>query len=174
MKEQIPEAISKAFEFERNGAKFYLETAAKTQNRLARQLLNNLAKEEVQHVLDIDEIYYELKEGTLPEKMDQDSKNSIESSIQTFFKKVNKGTLKEDIDDLEALKVAMDMEKKGYEMYRTAMKAATEPNMQEFFNRLAQEEQEHLIALENVYYYLTNPADWFAQTESQVWNWMNS
>lgn len=174
MQENIPEAIVKAFEFERNGASFYLQTAASTRNRLARRLLNSLAKDEVQHVMDIDEIYLELAEGNIPEKMDRESRDTIEGTVQRFFKRIDKNKLRNDLGDIEALKIAMDMEKKGYKMYREAMSATEDPRLAEFFKRLSEEEQEHLTALENVYNYLTNPADWFAQTESQVWNWMNS
>lgn len=174
LSDRIPEAIQKAFEFERHGAKFYLELAASTQNRLARQLLNSLAKDEVQHVMDIDEIYLNLKDGNkAPEHIERDSAIKIEDSIKNFFKKLDRDKLRNDLDDIDSLKMAMELEQKGYDMYNNAMKSAEDPNLKEFFRLLREEEKEHLTALENVYYYLTNPADWFSQTESEVWNWMN-
>ncbi|HHY19404.1 MAG TPA: ferritin family protein [Firmicutes bacterium] len=175
MGNNMPEALQRAFEFERHGARFYLELAAATQNRLARRLLNSLAKDEVQHVMDIDEIYQSLKDGyELPKSMDRDSQKTLEDNIKTFFQHLDKETLRDDLTDVETLKLAMETERRGYRMYHEAMNSTEDENLKKFFKLLRDEEKEHLVALENVYYYLTNPSDWFAQTESQVWNWMNS
>ncbi len=175
MSNQLPEAIQKAFEFERNGAKFYLELAASTSNRLARQLLNSLAKDEVQHVMDIDNIFLTLqKDSNLPKTINSEGRIAIEDKLKNFFSLLDKDKIRSDLTDIESLKLAMEMEQQGYQMYHDAMNKVDDPRLKEFFRLLREEEKSHLTALENVYYYLTNPADWFAQTESQTWNWMNT
>jgi len=175
MSDWLPEAIEKAFEFERHGATFYLKLAASTKNRLARQLLNNLAKDEVQHVMDIDNIYNELKDGKpLPKTMNRQSTEKIEDSIKHYFSTLDKDKRREDLDDLETLKLAMETERHGYQMYNDAMNATDNEALKNLFQVLREEEKEHLTALENIYHYLANPADWFSQDESQVWNWMNT
>lgn len=167
MNEQIPEAITKALEFERSGAIFYLETAAKIKSRLVRRLLHNLAMEEIQHLQDIEGVCQDIEDEKIPKELDKDTREIIEGTIKSLFK-VKKDELSEDATDLDVLKVAMDVEEKGYKMYVEAGEASDNLSLKEFFNRLAEEEQDHMAALKNVYHYLSDPEDWLAQAESQL------
>ncbi len=76
-------------------------------------------------------------------------------------------------DSADVLKKAMELERKSYELYTASMDRAASEDEKSFYDKLRQQEEKHYEALENVYYYLTQTGDWFAQDENKAWNWMN-
>ncbi len=168
----IQEAVNGAINFERKGVSFYMELAAQTENRLGRRLFYTLAKEEVEHILIIDDIRRRLDRG---EKADQelDLKTTIEEQMKEYFGAFNPEQMQEkSMSNLDGYEMAMEIENRGYEMYDRFLQEATEERAQEFFKKMKEEEKRHFEALQNVYYYLTNRDHWHSESESAVWNWM--
>lgn len=166
---KYPEVIREALAFEEKGAEYYQEQARKAENQLVKRLFLSLAVEENQHQLTIQEIYQAMQDGR---KLPNQRKGArLQETIGSFFANLSEEERKWS-DNVEALVLAMDLEKKGYAMYQKAAERTTDSGEKEFFRAMQVEEGEHLEALENVYYYLTDSEDWFAQEESKVWNWM--
>lgn len=154
-----------AIQFEKNGVYMYLEAAEKTKNPLARRLFYSLAIEEIQHISFIED---QLKSPT-----SKAGEKQIEEKIREVFHSLGEKEIREDSDNVEALEQAMEMEKKGKELYLSLKKEAGDEGEKAFFGKLVEEEEIHLLSLENVYHYLTDSVDWFHANESQSWNWMN-
>lgn len=165
MAKQLSLLQKKAIEFEKNGVYMYLEAAGKTENPLARKLFYSLAIEEIEHISFIEE---KLKADSIA--IDDDN---IEKRIKEVFQSLEKKEIREDSDNVEGLEKALEMEKKGKELYLSLREEAKEEEEKAFFTKLAKEEERHLESLENVYHYLTDADDWFHSTESNTWNWMN-
>lgn len=165
------QALEKALDFEKEGYEFYKKIAAEMQNPLAKRLFESLAEQENEHMKRIKEIY-----GSL--NFDVDSNHfqkaaSIEEELKKLFFELEESRRKMPLDHMEGYKLAMEMEKKGYNMYREFAQSAASESERKFFEALIQEEKEHLNSLDNVYRFLTETPTWYSEEESRVWNWMN-
>ena len=168
----MEKALKFALNFEAKGAKLYLELAGKTKNKLAKELFYSLALKEVEHARMIDTIYETIKGGGEIAEVKFTS-NDLEKEIKAFFKQNKKVDFKENAPNLEGYKIAMEMEKIGYNTYLNFFENATNSAQRQFFDALKTEEASHLEAINNVYRYLTKPSDWLAEDESHIWNWMS-
>lgn len=166
---KVPDVIQQALQFEERGADYYNDEAQKAKNPLVKRLFSSLAIEEKQHQERIQEIYTALMSGKKwPETVVSDS---LEVSIRGYFSGLGEEERRV-AENTDALLVAIEMEKKGHAMYRDAAARTAETLEKEFFSAMQKEELDHLEALQNVYYYLTNTEDWFSEEESKTWNWM--
>ncbi len=168
-------ALHRAYELEKKGLEFYIESAVKSKNALARRTLFSLAQEEIKHMMTVDEISFALDNTEKWPKTTALGPESIEESIKEFFNNTGKEFIDRDRDNDGAyiIEEAMEFEKKSYELYSELSKTAAPGPEREFYTELIEQEEWHCEALENVYYYLTNTGDWFEKEESRSWNWMN-
>jgi rubrerythrin len=176
--EELLKWLSVALDYENEGLDFYTKAAARSTNALSRRLFRTLASQEIEHAKRIEEIYSLLEQGKrlpTPEKLKRMGGHvELEKDIKDFFKKTDTGSLRDDIGNVEAMKVALEIEKKSFDLYSELLEDAKNASEREFLSALKKEEQQHIDALENVYYYLTDPEMWFSSDESRVWNWMGT
>ncbi len=62
-----------------------------------------------------------------------------------------------ELDELEILKGALDVERRGYTMYAGAAAKVSSPRAKAMFEHLAAEEQNHFSLLKNTYDYMADP-----------------
>ncbi|NWF77711.1 MAG: hypothetical protein HXY36_03870 [Chloroflexi bacterium] len=67
--------------------------------------------------------------------------------------------------ELEAIKIAMDMEVRSYNLYYSRSAESTLSVEKQFYKTLAGEERGHHLALLDSYEYLSDPAGWFTKRE---------
>ena len=166
-------ALNRAYELEKKGLEFYITSAMKSKNALARRTLFSIAQEEIKHMMKIDEILFALGDTERWPKITALAPESIEESIKEFFNSTGKEIIDRDKDVAYIIEEAMEFEKKSYELYSELSKTAAPGPEREFYAELMKQEEGHCEALENVYYYLTNTGNWFEKEESRSWNWMN-
>ena len=168
-------ALKRAYELERKGLEYYINSAAKSPNALVRRTILSLAKEETAHIVKIDEISLSLDNSGKWISEEIDFKGSdIEIAIKEFFEKTDKEILNKNKDDTDVIKKAMEFERKSYELYDDLSKKAGSDIEKRFYEELKKQEESHFDALQNVDHYLTRTGDWFEKDESNVWSWMNS
>jgi rubrerythrin len=173
-KKTMPKALTAALKLEHKGSAFYLRMSHKTGNLLAKQLYDQLALQEIEHVGRINEVFAAISQGQ-PWPVPQQKKiGFLESEVKRIFARLNRAGVKEQVDNVSGMKVAMDMEWYSYKMYEKLAREAVEGPEKVFFGRLMEEESKHYEALSNVYAYLGSDGDWLERSESQTWNWMNS
>jgi rubrerythrin len=170
---KIPDALKISLDFERRGVDFYLNTAKKTKNPLARRLFHSLAIEEIQHIMKFEDIYENLKEQKKWPRWTVAEGKKLEVIIKDFFAAARKDKTICLADNIKGLELAMEMEKKGYRMYEEFLEKAADENEKIFYRELLKQESKHYEALANVHSYLTNTGDWLEEEESKTWNWMN-
>jgi rubrerythrin len=73
-----------------------------------------------------------------------------------------------DNDELEIIKGAMAVERKGHAMYTAAMERVESEQAKQLFRHLADEEQEHYRLLKNTHDYLADPAGWHGFDEQSM------
>lgn len=162
-------ALKEAMQLEIDGERFYTEAARKTNHSYGKRLFERLAEEEKIHLKKVQEIYASLEKG---QKWPAASHlTRMDSTIQNIFKEagteLNK-TVKANTGDLEAIKVAMNMEEKSINLYDGQSKKAEDPFEKRFFLMLSYEERGHYLALLDSYDYLTDPQGWLESKERRL------
>jgi len=157
--EDIKSILEKAISIEQEGYEFFVETAKKIQHSLGRKMLENLAKDELNHIERIKEIYAEIVEDKAP--MDISSvgdtsqfferlKESIDASVKDL------GTM--NVDDQEIIDAAINLESKTMFFYDEIAKSTDNPKLKSFCERLAKEEHMHFEVLQKIPDYAQDPS----------------
>ncbi|MFH1683356.1 MAG: ferritin family protein [Candidatus Margulisiibacteriota bacterium] len=166
--------VKLSIELEKKGYDFYSQTAAKTENPLAKSTLASLAEREIEHLNKIKEFYQDLTGekqlrsdwlkgvGTPPKK---------EELLGIILKKLSDNLDKEfktEADINDAYKIAEGLERDSYDLYDKISKENEDVVTKKFYASLAQEEREHYAILEETLQYLNNPGDWFKKEERWI------
>ena len=71
-------------------------------------------------------------------------------------------------DEMEALKIAMQMEKDSIEFYKKAVNEVQTPKEKALFEKLIKEEQQHYDIFANTYFFLSDSGSWFMWEEHSI------
>jgi rubrerythrin len=167
------DGLKMAYDFELKGVNLYMKLAAGIDNRLAKEVLYSLAKQEVEHAHRIDTILASLSSNKGWATVKTAKLPSVETEIRKFFSEAARTTLRKGSENLEGYEMAMKMERKGYNAYKQLHEAAVAKEEKAFYKQMMTEENEHYDSLANVYLYLTDTADWLQVEESKTWSWLN-
>jgi rubrerythrin len=155
------EVLQLAIQMEVEGKEFYQQASQRSSNKLAKDLFQRLAEEEDEHRKKFEEIYAALKKGQdWPDvKPPSDRATRIKSIFAEATNELG-SKIKVAESELDAVKTAMNMEIKTYDLYRSRSEQSTLPREKQFYQALAAEERGHHLALLDSYEYLTDPAGW--------------
>ena len=163
------EVLQLAVRMEVEGKEFYQKASKKSSNKLAKELFQHLASEEDVHRKKFEEIYEALKKGqNWPDLEPPSEKGERLKSLFAEATKALGSEIKVAESELEAIKVAMDMEIRSYNLYHSRSEESTIPVEKQFYKALAGEERGHHLALLDSYEYFSDPAGWF--TKSEHWS----
>lgn len=155
-----------AVQMEVDGKEFYQKAGRKSGNRLVKELFHHLADQEDVHRKKFEEIYRALKKGqNWPDVQTQTDK---EGRIKSLFAEATKALgskFRVPEAELEAVKTAIDMEIRSYNLYHTRSAETIPAVEKQFYKTLAGEERAHHLALLDSYEYLSDPAGWFTRKE---------
>jgi rubrerythrin len=70
--------------------------------------------------------------------------------------------------EMDALRIALQMEKEGFHFYETAAANALSRQEKELFERLVLEENDHYTILNNTYTFLENTGQWYMYEEQGI------
>jgi len=160
------EVLQLAVRMEVDGKEFYRKASRKRSNKLAKELFRQLANEEDIHRKKFVEIYAALKRGQNWPDVEPPSEKG--KKIKSLFAEATKALgskFKVAESELEAIKMAMDMEVRSYNLYYSRSAESTLPVEKQFYKTLAGEERGHHLALLDSYEYLSDPAGWFTKKE---------
>jgi rubrerythrin len=157
--------LREAVRNELDGKAMYLQAAEGTQDELGKTMFRSFAKEEEQHVHILQAQYAEVNASGAWMDLEAAQKEPRDPKLVLFPKE--KQEVKELVpagtSDLDALKIAMDFEKRAVDMYEQAAADAEEASAQAFFRELAEWEGTHYRILDNSYDYLANKGEWYFQ-----------
>jgi rubrerythrin len=163
------EVLRLAVRMEIDGKEFYLKASQKSSNELGKDLFQQLANEEDVHRKKFEQIYEAIKRGQGWPDVEPPSEKG--KKLKSLFSEATRalGTkIKVPESELEAIKTALDMEKKSYDLYHSRSDESTLPVEKRFYRALAGEERGHHLALTDSLEYLSNPAGFF--TKSERWS----
>jgi rubrerythrin len=168
MKEDTEAALAVLREAVRNeldGKAMYLQAAEGTQDGLGKSMFQSFAKEEEEHVHILQAQYAGVNASG--EWMDLEAAGEEPRDPKLVLFPQDEQRVKELVpagtSDLEALKIAMDFEKRAVAMYEQAAADTDDRSAQAFFRGLAEWEGTHYQILDNSYDYLANKGEWYFQ-----------
>jgi rubrerythrin len=161
-------AIRTAIKLEEDGIDFYQKASEKTFHPFGKKMFLSFAEDEKRHLTVLKEILANLKFSDFDRFFEE--KNPREK-IKTIFREV-RNEIRERVaanpDEVEALKIGMDMEWESVEFYQDALEKTQDSHQKAFFQRLIEEEKEHYELLQNTRSYLKDSGEWFLWEEKAL------
>jgi len=156
----LSSAVQTAFKMETDAIKFYTEATGKTSHPLGKRIFESFIEDEKRHLKILDDI---LKNMNI-----ELSVVNREKEIQTIFSELReqmRQRVTATTDEIQAVGIALDFEKEGYNFYQKAALEATDDREKKLFEVLTIEEKRHYELLENTHRYLKDTGDWFMWDE---------
>lgn len=155
-----------AMKMEKDGQAFYEKMAGEAENAVLKEILTNLAQDEVKHY----NLFKKFRDGDDSAVADMESSGSkAMENAKNVFQKLAADKAPEGFsqDIMSAWKEAQEVEKKSEDFYR--VKAAEESNegIKKTIIKIADEEHKHWLLIENVINFLNRPKQWLEDAE---WN----
>lgn len=160
------EALQAAIEMEVDGKECYLEASKQSSNEVGKKLLQSLADEEDIHQRKLRGIYEAIRSKKAWPAADFrfDQSSGLMSTFARTCEAVGV-SVNSVASDFDAIKAAVEKEKKSYDFYNRQSQNALYDAEREFYGAVAAEERVHELVLLDYYEYLTDPAGWFVKAE---------
>jgi len=145
---EILEGLKTAIEAEITGHEFYKNAAKSTKDPMGKETFAQMAEEEMGHFN-----YLRHQYNSVLEKGDYDfSKKLIkkkkEHAANPIFSEEIKNRIKDSHFEVSALTIGMKLELDAMTFYRSCAKKTKNKEVKEFYNELADWEQDHYLAFE--------------------------
>jgi len=163
MEEQHMDALEMAKKMERDAITFYTEAAQKTNYPAGKKMFLTIAEDEKRHLVMISEII----KGLQVTQQDVSPMKNVKSVFETMKNEMMKKVAASP-DEMEAFKIAMQMEKEGMEFYKKTLAKAKTEKEKALLERLIGEEQQHYAIFSNSYQFLANTGSWFLWEERGI------
>lgn len=159
----MKEAIETAIKMETDAIAFYGEAADKTQHPFGKEMFKGFIKDETRHLKMLKDIFKGLDidfEFIRPKETIKTVFSDLKAEMMDKVKAVE--------GELEALNIAMKMEKEGFDFYKNAASMASAEKEKELFKRLSDEENEHYSILMETHKFLDNTGHWYMYEERGI------
>ncbi len=153
-----------AMKMEEDGRAYYLEHAEKAENPALKRVLNEMANDELKHY----KIFEAMRNQETAEYLES-NKTTIIDTVKSIFeelKEINKDYTAE-ADFRKVWEVALETEKKAEIFYREKIDEVDGENNKMILKKIADEEHNHWVVIENVLQFLDKPKRWLEDAE---WN----
>jgi len=159
------EAIKMAIQMEKDGRAFYEEAAKKTENKLGKKMFETLAKDEIEHLNTFQKMFDKITGTGEWREIAQDSPKK--GKVPIFEEEIQK---KGDVNptELDALRTAMDNERKSIDFYNNVAEETEDPLGKKIFTKIREEEKYHYDLLQAQLDYLTKSGFWFDIAEFRM------
>ena len=143
---------------------FYTEAAGRTSNKVGKKMFLSIAEDEKRHLEYLTRLLNKM-EFKLERVNPMDRIKTIFSELKDEMSARITATT----DEIEVLKIAMRMEREGYDFYKRLSEDQThEERFRELFKVLMAEEQKHYEAFSNTHSFLTDTGNWFMWSEHSI------
>ena len=169
--DQLADLISQAIDLEINSKRLYQHAAETTENELGRKMFERLVKAEDGHLESVGEIFTEiLGNDDWKEIAERELEGANPSTIVEDLKKSVAGwTGKEEhADDVVALRMAMEMERKAIHYFEEIAKKSYNPRVHKMIEKLIDEEKFHYDILQSQRDSILNMGIWLDSVEFQM------
>lgn len=151
MHEEIKEVLRKAYQIEVDGYTFYSMVAERAEKPAVQELFDKLARDEVQHKAFITSVMgsYEDRgvEAFNVHRRDPD----LKAFTDTIYTDAFRAQARDAEFEMGVLSVGMTLETRAIQYFSGAARSATEAEVRDFYQFLADWEKGHLEALQKLY-----------------------
>ena len=154
----VRDALELTLAIERRGYTFYMNAARKTKDDSGRLMFQRLAAEESEHLRRLQTEYQTLM-AECPWLKQEPARLPVSRKIaEEIFpqKALLRIEVKDQTTDLEALNLAMDLERRSHRFFADFAKQIEDPNGRKIFLEFAEDEDSHLQELISEYNTLVN------------------
>ena len=156
----IKDAIKTAIQMEKDGYSFYKKAAAQTESETGRDIFESLAQDEEVH-LDVFQKMFEEKIGREEwEDLVDSSKKYQDIPIFPKDLKSVEGT-NPDINDIDAIRMAMDSEKEAIDYYTEIWTTVTDNEVKKIVDKIIEQERNHYYLLQQEFDHLDRTGAWY-------------
>ncbi len=148
-----------AMQMEVDGRHFYLDMMNKTNNKGLKNILTMMADAEAKH-------YNVILDMQNNDKTEFSADTEVLTNVKNIFVKMKEEKdFDVDISQAEFYKKALKVEADTQKFYLERADEEKDPHRKEIFLKLAEEEKNHCVLLENIIGFVSQPADWLENPE---------
>ncbi|MCX7785401.1 MAG: ferritin family protein [candidate division WOR-3 bacterium] len=160
---KIPDAVKAletALEAEKQGLQTYLNFAYQTKDESGKNMFIRLASDEFEHmtILEKQKMSVAEKECWINVKIPS---SEIEQLVPKIKEKTKRIRGSEGLDQLLALRTALELEDNAIKFYREQEQKSTDPKAKEMYRRLRKMEQAHYELIQAEIDYIEKTGFWF-------------
>lgn len=156
-------AVEIAMRMETDAIKFYKEASEKTSHHVGKKMFLTIAEDEKRHL----DMLSQIIRGLDIKLKDVSPMKNIKTIFETMKDEMMQ-RVEATKNELEAFKIAMQMEKKGVEFYKKAVSGAKTEKEKTLFEKLIKEEQQHYDIFANTCFFLSDTGNWFMWEEHSI------
>jgi rubrerythrin len=156
-------ALELALKMETDAIQFYTEAAKKTNYPAGKKMFLTITEDEKRHLQMISQIVKGLDVTPKDVSPLKNVKTVFDTMKAEMMQKVEATT-----DEMEAFKIATEMEKKGVELYKKTLAGAKREKEKALLERLIREEEQHYAIFANTYQFLADTGNWFLWQERGI------
>lgn len=152
-KEDLLESIIEVYLMEKGTQEFYLEASHKAINPEAKKMFSELSEWENKHMEYIQFLYQSIR-GDQEIRSFEEFKNRVDAPlteggipVKELENKLEKYTI---TDEIGAITLAMEIEGKAYNLYRSLSQTAEDKNAQTVFGEMMEQEVKHVNYLKSM------------------------
>jgi rubrerythrin len=156
-KNESKKVLEEAIRFETDGREFFLKAAEKAKTYFAKVIFQTIAEEELDHIRRVKQIY---ESDAVSKKQKGSPVVSEKRNLQNIFQEAKEQmgqSITMNADEMEAVRLAIQLEFKGHEFYTRLAQEALGDFEKTFYQHLAQEELVHFSTLRQMEEAVTNP-----------------
>jgi rubrerythrin len=165
---EIIEIIKESIKLELQGQSFFEHVADATHNELGKKMFMKLASDEAQHLKVFSDIFTKMAGADWKKYVGDQQPKGRAPMIEALAAKVASGGKEGRASELEAISVAMDLERNAIEFFSGAAQKTSDSKARDIFNKIADEERLHYDLLQAQYDYLSNSGYWFDVAEFRM------
>jgi rubrerythrin len=170
--ERVIRTLQEAIVKEKEGQALYRNLASGTQNPQGKEMFQFLVRDEQSHIDKLEAQINSLRGGSCidPLTWEKEDRPRNRESFLARAQEEMVPKMKGDFTDLDAMKLALDMENKGYTFYEKAAAEAVDSMVKGVFQYLMGQEKQHRELLTNTLVYLEAPLEWFGREERHIFD----
>ena len=153
------EAIKAAIQMEKDGYSFYKKAAAQTTNKMGQTIFESIAQDELIHL----QVFQTLFKDTM-NKNDWDklvNSNKKYETVHIFPKDLKETAANININELDALRIAMESEQNAIDYYSKILEATDNPGIRKAIEIIINQEKNHYQILEGEFAHLSSTGYWY-------------
>ncbi|RJP66251.1 MAG: hypothetical protein C4532_16325 [Candidatus Abyssobacteria bacterium SURF_17] len=166
--ETMEDIVKFALQLEQDGLQMYRNFAQKSKDAFGKKTFEGLAEDEMQHMELLRKVYGKCGIKEVEEIVAKSKDEPVRQRFKTIFQQAGEEAHKRteaNPSDTEAMRVAMEFEKRGYDLYNEAQQKAKGDIERTAFKHLTLMEKHHYELLQETFEYLNDTGNWFMKNE---------